>query len=212
MKIQSQLRKKLLKHMESSRGSHDLEHTLRVYKLSEHIGEKENANMKVLLTATYLHDIARRIQDESNGKICHAQLGAKMSINILRELSADEKFITQVAHCVETHRYRTTKAPETLEAKILFDADKLDSIGAVGIARAFLFAGEIGAKLHNKDSDLKNTKQYTKEATAYREYMLKLKDIKDRMMTKEGKKLAQERHDFMVNFFEKLNMEYEGVN
>ena len=82
--------------------------------------------------------------------------------------------------------------PETTEAKILFDADKLDSIGAVGIGRAFLFAGEVGARLHNKDRDLSPTKPYTKEDTAYREYMVKLRHSREKMLTKEGRRIAED--------------------
>jgi len=96
------------------------------------------------------------------------------------------------------------------EAKILFDVDKLDAIGAVGIGRAFLFAGEIGAKLHDKNVDIKKTKEYTKDDSAYREYLVKLRKIKNRMFTKEGKKIAREKHGFMVNFFNRLNKEIDG--
>ena len=105
--------------------------------------------------------------------------------------------------------YRS-KIPNSKEAKILFDADKLDSIGAIGIGRAFLFAGEIGAKLHNKDVDIDKTKPYTKEDTAYREYMIKLRKVKERMLTDEGKHIAKERHKFMVEFFDRLNKEVDG--
>jgi uncharacterized protein len=97
-----------------------------------------------------------------------------------------------------------------LEARTLFDADKLDSIGAIGIGRAFLFAGEVGAKLHNPGADLHNTQPYTQEDTGYREFKLKLSKIKGRMLTAEGKRLAEERHAFMERFFERLQQEYEG--
>jgi uncharacterized protein len=115
-----------------------------------------------------------------------------------------------VIHCIQTHRFRKRVVPISKEAKILFDADKLDSIGAVGIGRAFLFAGEVGARLHNKDINLRKTKPYTKEDTAYREYLIKLRKIKDRIFTKEGKRIARERHRFMVEFFERLNRETDG--
>ena len=95
----------------------------------------------------------------------------------------------------------------------LFDADKLDSIGAIGIGRAFLFAGEIGSKVHNDKKTIENikeTKAYSKEDTAYREYILKLVNIKDLLFTNEGKRIAKERHDFMVEFFNRLNREVDG--
>jgi uncharacterized protein len=73
-----------------------------------------------------------------------------------------------------------------------------------------LFAGEVGAKLHNPQADLRNTRPYTEEDTGYREFKLKLSKIKDRMLTAEGKRLAEERHAFMEGFFERLQQEYEG--
>jgi uncharacterized protein len=97
-----------------------------------------------------------------------------------------------------------------LEAKVLFDADKLDAIGAVGVARTFLFAGEVGAKLHNPHVELQNTAPYTAEDTGYREYKLKLSRIKDRMLTQEGRRLAEERHTFMEMFFDRLTEEHKG--
>jgi uncharacterized protein len=100
--------------------------------------------------------------------------------------------------------------PETGEARVLFDADKLDAIGAVGVARAFLFAGEVGARLHTPDVDPEQTRPYTENDTGYREYRVKLCKIKDRMLTSEGRRIAKERHAFMEQFFNRFIKEYEG--
>jgi uncharacterized protein len=115
-----------------------------------------------------------------------------------------------VCHCIASHRYRGNLKPLTTEAACLFDADKLDSIGAVGIGRAFLFAGEVGAKLHNKGVDISKTRPYTGEDTAYREFMVKLKHIRGRMLTAEGRRLARARHKYMTGFFERLDREITG--
>jgi uncharacterized protein len=133
-----------------------------------------------------------------------------MARKILKAHGIEKETMEGIIHCIQTHRFRKRAVPISKEAKILFDADKLDSIGAVGIGRAFLFAGEVGARLHNKDINLRKTKPYTKEDTAYREYLIKLRKIKDRIFTKEGKRIARERHRFMVNFFERLNGETDG--
>jgi uncharacterized protein len=196
---------------QGARGSHDWDHTQRVLRLCLRIGKKEKGNLEILRLAALLHDIGRAEEDRSNGKICHSKAGALLARRILKAHGLDEGETEGIAHCIETHRFRKRVVPISQEAKILFDADKLDSIGAVGIGRAFLFAGEVGARLHNKDIDLRKTKPYTKEDTAYREYLVKLRKIKGRLFTNEGKRIARERHRFMVEFFKRLNRETDGT-
>jgi uncharacterized protein len=194
----------------AARGSHDWDHTERVYRLCMHIGRAEGADSEVLAVAAFLHDVGRSHEDESKGTICHAEKGAEIAKTLLVNYPLSDEKKQNIVHCIGSHRFRGNNAPETLEAKTLFDADKLDSIGAIGIGRAFLFAGEVGAKLHNPQADLHNTRPYTEEDTGYREFKLKLSKIKDRMLTAEGKRLAEERHAFMEGFFERLQQEYEG--
>jgi uncharacterized protein len=193
-----------------SKGSHDWEHTLRVYALALYIARKEKADIFIVSLAALLHDIARHREDRARGRLCHAREGARLAEQLLRRDKVDEDFIARVGHCIATHRFRGTLRPLSLEAKVLFDADKLDSIGAVGIGRAFLFAGEVGARLHNPEVDIGKTSPYTREDTAHREFMVKLRRIKKRMLTREGRRLARERHEFMKRFFERLGQEVRG--
>jgi uncharacterized protein len=196
---------------EGARGSHDWEHTRRVHVLCLQIGRIEQADLEVLDFAAYLHDIGRPDQDRAKGVICHAEKGAEMARRFLERRIERTEVLENIIHCIRTHRYRGDSTPETLEAKVLFDADKLDAIGAVGIGRAFQFAGEVGAALHNPLlTELDKTKPYTREDTAYREYRLKLSGIRDRMLTKEGKRLALERHAFMERFFDRFLKEVSG--
>ncbi len=204
------VKKKVEKIMGGINSCHELEHTERVYKLAMRIGEKENADLEILRFAAILHDIARKEEDESNGKIDHAKRGAILAKEILEKYGLPEEKIQKIAHCIETHRYRKSKTPETKEAKILYDADKLDAIGAIGIGRAFSFAGHLGAKVHDKNVDIEKTKEYSVDDSAYREYLVKLKNIKDKMITDEGKRIANERHNFMERFFNRLNKEVDG--
>jgi uncharacterized protein len=193
-----------------ARGSHDWEHTLRVVSLCELIGIKEGADLEVLLIAGFLHDIGRCRQDVSNGKLCHAAIGAQLAAPLLEALPISQARQENILHCIRSHRFRGGSTPQTLEAKVLFDADKLDAIGAVGVARAFLFAGEVGARLHAPDIDVTQAQPYTENDTGYREYKVKLIHIKDRMLTEEGRRLAQERHVFMKAFFNRFLAEYQG--
>jgi uncharacterized protein len=193
-------------------GCHGPDHTERVHKTVLHLGRLMEARLDVLSAAALLHDIGRMYETREQGKICHAEKGAELARDILEKLSFAPLTIDEIAHCIETHRYRGDNIPMTLEAKILYDADKLDSIGAVGIGRAFLFAGQTGAKLHNDtDVDILDCKPYSKEDTAYREFKFKMSKIKDRMLTPEGRRLAEERHVFMEVFFERLERETKGA-
>ena len=193
-------------------GCHGPDHTERVHKTALHLGRLMEARLDILSAAALLHDIGRMYETREQGKICHAEKGAELARKILEKLSFAPSTIDEIAHCIETHRYRGDNIPMTLEAKILYDADKLDSIGAVGIGRAFLFAGQTGAKLHNDtDVDILDCKPYSKEDTAYREFKFKMSKIKDRMLTLEGRRLAEERHVFMEVFFERLERETKGA-
>jgi len=191
-------------------GSHDWEHTLRVVRLCEMIGRVENADMDVLRTAAYLHDIGRSLQDASNGAVCHAEKGAQIAEPFVERLAFTKKQKQNILDCIRCHRFRNHHTPVTPEAKVLFDADKLDAIGAIGVARAFLFAGEVGARLHNADIDAEEARPYSTDDTGYREFKVKLCKIKDKMLTAEGRKLARERHAFMNDFFNRFLEEYEG--
>jgi uncharacterized protein len=211
MDIIEKIRRETKTIFKDSRGSHGWDHTERVYRLALHIGEIEGVNLTIVALAALLHDIGRICEDMANGKVCHAEKGAEKAGLLLRKYGLDQELVDQVVHCIETHRFRNNKHPGSPEAKVLFDADKLDSIGAVGIGRAFLFAGEVGAKLHNKQACIQATKPYTEEDTAYREYMVKLRFIKERILTDEGKRIAAERHAFMEEFFSRLNREVDGI-
>ncbi|MEW6515511.1 MAG: HD domain-containing protein [candidate division FCPU426 bacterium] len=194
-----------------AKGSHDWEHTERVLALAERIGADEGADLGIVRLATVLHDIGRAEEDLSNGTLDHAARGAELARTLLGRHHLEPAVIDAVAHCISTHRFRKGPAPETLEAKVLFDADKLDAIGAVGIGRAFLFAGEVGAKLHNPRPDIEETPAYSPEDTAYREYRVKLRHVRERILTASGKRLAEERHAFMESFFNRLDQEISGT-
>lgn len=193
-----------------ARASHDWDHTLRVYRLCRRIGPPEGADMEVLCIAALLHDIGRGDQDRTGGTVCHAVRGAELAAPVVEGLSMSAPRRDNILHCIRSHRYRGDHAPRTTEARVLFDADKLDAIGAVGVARAYLFAGEVGAKLHNDGHDITGTRRYSTDDTGYREFKVKLCRIRDRMLTETGRRLAENRHAFMVAFFERFIDEFEG--
>ena len=116
------------KHFQGARGSHNWDHTLRVCRLCEHLGSAEGVDLDVLLVAAYLHDIGRGSQDDSHGAVCHAEEGARMAEAIVARLALSKDQKENILHCIRAHRFRGDRKPQTPEARVLFDADKLDAI------------------------------------------------------------------------------------
>ena len=205
--------KKVRSILEFAPGCHDFDHTLRVLNnaraiAKNELGTDEEKQMTAVELAALLHDVARPEELESDGKICHAEAGAPKAAEILRECGcSDETLIRTVSDSVLRHRFRGKNAPVTLIDKIVYDADKLDSIGAVGIGRSFHFAGRVGARLHNTEQEALSGKEYGREDSAYREYLVKLLYVPERMLTETGRALARERADFMHEFFRRMNRE-----
>ena len=208
--ILDRVREQAREYFDGARGSHDWDHTLRVCRLCRRIGAVEGVDMAVVLTAAYLHDIGRGCQDDAGGAVCHAEKGARLAESLLARLPFSEKQRQNILHCIRSHRFRGAHRPQTAEARVLFDADKLDAIGAVGVARAFLFAGEVGARLHSDVEHIEATRPYSIDDTGFREFKVKLCKIRQRMLTGEGRRLAEERHAFMEQFFTRFLEEYRG--
>jgi uncharacterized protein len=191
--------------------AHDFDHVLRVTALADRIARAEGADREVVRAAALLHDIGL---DE--GRAAHEAAAANRAKDILSAQGYSESFYNAVAHAVESHRFRSGPTPQTLEARVLFDADKLDAIGAIGVARAFAFGAHRGQKLWGEvppdyADQMNGVEADPREHTAVHEFHVKLSKIKDRMSTATGKKLADERHAFMVEFYEQLNREVNGL-
>lgn len=194
--------------LETASGCHDFDHTMRVLANARRLAAMEpGADLAVVETAALLHDIGRPEEIRSKGRRCHARRGAELAAVMMEKLGCDPVFTARVAECIRTHRFRGRSVPRTLEEKIVYDADKLDSIGAVGIGRAFYFAGREGARLHNTAEEALNSAEYSREDSAYREYLVKLRHVEERMLTRAGRELARERAAFMHEFFDRLNAE-----
>ena len=203
-----QLDERTRRKLGSGSGGHDFDHTLRVLANARMLArELPEANLQVVETSALLHDIARPEETAAQGSVSHAELGARLAAKWLEELDFPEPFVTAVAAAVRSHRYRDEVAPASIEAKIVYDADKLDSLGAVGLGRAFLFAGRVGARLHNTEAEALAGAPYGPEDTAYREYLVKLRHLPGAMLTPAGARLARERLKFMEAFFHRLDEE-----
>jgi uncharacterized protein len=199
------------RHFVSSPPTHDWMHTQRVLELCMHMGKEEGADLEVLFAAALLHDIARDEAD-SHGT-CHADLSAEQALPLLEQCNFPKEKREAVIHCIKAHRFRGDIQPQTLEAEVLFDADKLDALGAIGVCRAYAYAGENKQRLYSALDERTQLKKVTNHAqhSPVAEFRLKLGKLKDRMFTRSGKRLAAERHEFMLNFFNRLYEEIKGI-
>lgn len=200
---------------EGSSSGHDFDHVLRVTALAERIARAEGAGLAVVRTAALLHDIA-----ESEGRSDHHLRGAARARVILA--GQDPAFVEAVAHAIEAHRYRVDPAPRTLEAQVLSDADKLDAIGAVGVARVFAYAGARGTPLWRvsgqaildagEPASLGDAVRHPTGGayTPVHEFVYKLNRIPERLHTASARAIAAERQAFMQAFFDRLDREVLG--
>lgn len=190
---------------------HDFDHVLRVLALAERLARAEGADLEIVRAAALLHDIARSDEDESRGDD-HAAMAAERARAILRERGMAPERVEAVAHAIAAHRFRGSAIPQTLEAKVLFDADKLDSIGAIGIARAFAISGALKQRLWGEvAADAVATRnQRNSSHTAVAEFAVKLSKVRERVFTQSARQIADERHTYMAAFFERLEHEVNG--
>ena len=210
---------------ELSCSAHGMDHTMRVYNMALHLAKKEkNVDLDILKCAALLHDIARvKEDDDKSGNICHAKESAKMCEPILKKLGYADNKIEKIKKCIISHRYKTDNKAETLEAKILFDADKLDSLGAIVILRAGMWMGRHGCNIFPKISLEKYAKENLdggqltgriKDASLHNffyEHEIKGRKLPSVMHTKEAKRIAKKRLKFVDSFLDRIEKEAEGI-
>ena len=191
--------------------AHDFDHVLRVYTLAERLARAENADLEIVRAAALLHDISRADEDHHDAGD-HAQLAAERARKILMERGVNADQADAVAHAIAAHRFRGATSPQTIEAKVLFDADKLDSIGAIGIVRAYAISGALNQRLWSEVSPdaMATRNQHNSNHSAYAEFIVKLSHVRERIYTTTARQIAEERHAFMVDFFERLGKEIKG--
>ena len=188
---------------------HGFNHILRVYHMAERLALAEGADLEIVRAAALLHDAEGPGVDET--RLEHQHASARFAGEILKDEGWPKERVSAVQHCIRSHRFRDiSEQPQTIEAKVLFDADKLDAIGAVGAVRAIAYGVLAGQDLFAKPSDQflrTGEKEPGEPHTPYHEYVFKLRKIKDRMFTQSGRAIAEERHRYLESFFEQLRVE-----
>lgn len=193
---------------------HNFDHILRVYRMAEKIALSDGADLEIVRAAALLHDAEGSNPADKAARKLHHHASAEFAAEVLRAEGWDTQRIAAVQHCIRAHRFRdTSEPPQTLEAKTLFDADKLDAIGAIGLARLIAFCTQAGQPLYAPPSQhfIETGKKEPGEPhSAYHEYLFKLSKLKERMFTPTGQAIARERHKVLEDFFQHLLAEWDG--
>lgn len=193
--------------------AHDKEHIYRVLYAALDIARAEpDIDIDVLIAACLLHDIGRDRQF-GDPSLCHAAEGGKMAYDYLTAIGWEEKRAAHVKDAITSHRFRSNDAPQSKEAKILFDADKLDATGALGIVRTLIYKGQVSDILYSTDEAgrvIEGEKE-TKN-TFFHEYKFKLENIYDRFYTDKAKGIALQRQKAAVDFWNALHGDVTGMH
>ncbi|MFB6076465.1 MAG: HD domain-containing protein [Candidatus Aenigmatarchaeota archaeon] len=184
--------------------AHNWHHIQRVYNLCERIGKEEGADLEVLRIGALLHDIGLTENREKHGEV-----GAKMAEDILKDLDYSKKSIKHVKDMIKSHRFSNNHEPKTLEAYILRDADRLDAMGAVGIARIMAYNGLHNKEIYDPDKEINDEYDGYSE-TAIHHFYEKLLKLKEDLKTATARKIGRERHEYMEKYLERFFDEWEG--
>lgn len=196
---------------------HDFYHAIRVKRLAVLIGQDEGADLDVLIAAAYLHDIARGEERVENNRIVndHVVAGMRCAREVLPRVGFPEDKIAQVVECIRDHeqyqwdREGKSEAKLSKEALILQDADRLDAMGAIGIARAFAYGGAVGRPLWIPEEEPGEFQHGVVSRSTLHHFHEKLLRLKDIMNTDLGRRIAAERHAYMEEFVARFKREWK---
>ena len=182
--------------------AHDFEHVMRVYRNAERICKSENGNKKLILSAVLLHDIVK-IKNRKDS----ALKSARLSEIFLKENHFSDDEITIISDAIKEHSFSKGKIPSTIEGKILQDADRLDAIGAIGLARVFSFSGSNNRPFYDPKDPFSKNRNLNDNKWAIDHFYEKLLTLEQKMNTKTGKTIAKKRTKTLKDFLKELKNE-----
>jgi uncharacterized protein len=186
--------------------AHDLSHLERVVTSAVLLAKSEQACMEIVLPASWLHDCVSLPKD-SPDRARASLLAGVLADDFLRKAEYPAEFLDPIRHCIEAHSFTGGIAPETLEAKIVQDADRLDALGAIGIARCFSVGGSLGRALYAKEDPFCTRRESDDTVSSVDHFFRKLFRIAGTMQTEAGRTEAERRVEFMRGYLEQLARE-----
>ena len=212
-----ELARETLEREGSEDAAHDFDHLVRVMALADTIAAREGGDLPTIWAAVALHDIVQAREQRQGGD--HALIGAKMAAELLLNTHSPQASIPAVQQAIREHRMTGGVLPQTLEGRVLYDADKIDGLGAIGIGRLYMITGRYNQKVYSPvpgeivepvDPALVRQLRRRPDYSPSIEFQLNFANLPDRMTTATGRELARERFAFMEAFFTRLKKEVEG--
>ncbi len=192
---------------------HDFSHVERVYRMAERLAQAEGADLEIVRAAALLHD-ALGTTPGAEVRANHHHSSAEFAAEVLAGEGWPAERIAAVQHCIRAHRFRDNREPPaTPEAKVLFDADKLDVLGAIGVARAVAYATLAGEPVYAEPSARflqSEEKEPGEPHSTYHEYLFKLSKVKDRLFTATARSIAEGRDAYLQQYYAQLRAELNG--
>lgn len=207
----------MMEREEAGDASHDYDHIVRVMALADTIQEREGGGLPTIWAAVAFHDIGQERERRHGGD--HALIGAGMAADLLTNTQFPQSVIPTVQQAIRDHRMTGGVIPQSIEGRILYDADKIDCLGAIGIARLYCVTGRYNQKIYSAlpsdivepvDPLVIRTLRRRPDYSPSIEFQLLFGNLPERMTTATGKVLARERYDYMIGFFKRLRQEVEG--
>lgn len=186
--------------------AHDFEHIMRVYKNAQKISKQEKVNEKLVLSAVLLHDIVSYPKSDRRSKNSSVE-SAKKSKSILKKYNFSKEEIEIVSDAIRDHSFSKNKTPTTLVGKVLQDADRLDALGAIGIARVFATGGSLKRLFYNIDDPFCKTRKPDDKTWTLDHFYQKLLKLETLMNTKSGKAESKKRIKILKEFLKQLKQE-----
>ncbi|HCH0956189.1 TPA: HD domain-containing protein [Vibrio parahaemolyticus] len=183
--------------------AHDIEHVKRVVKTAKQLCDEENADIAIVLPAAYLHDCFTYPKDHPNRKQSSA-IAAKKAIAYLESIQYPQHYHDAIAHAIEAHSFSANIRPNTLEAQIVQDADRLDALGAIGVTRCIQVSTHFNAQLYNNNDMFAKERELNDKQFTVDHFQTKLFKIVDTMNTESAKLEANKRKAFMQTYLKQL--------
>lgn len=188
--------------------SHGLDHVQRVVAVAKRIGRSENARPEVVVPAAWLHDCVA-VEKNSPDRSRASRLAADMARGYLDEVGYPAEFVDDICHAIEAHSFSAAITPETLEAKVVQDADRLDALGAVGLARCFMVGERMGLPLYHESDPFCRDRLPDDRRYILDHFFVKLFTLPGTMQTAAGRKEGERRAEFLRGYLKQLERELE---